>query len=101
RGQVDSADVDRYPVQAEVPLDRALVAQRLFDEVGDQAAVPAQLRLDVGTLPECLQRRAEQPHGGFLTGGEDVGRDARHVFDLGNRAVGEGGGRQPGQHVVA
>jgi hypothetical protein len=38
-GQVDSADVDRLPVHPEVALHRALVAQRLFDEVGDQAAV--------------------------------------------------------------
>ena len=48
-----------------------------------------------------LQGGAEQPHRRLLPGGEHVGGDADDVDHLGQGAVGEGGGGQRGEHVVA
>jgi hypothetical protein len=58
-GQVDPTDGDGHPAQPEVSFDRALDAQRLFDEVRNQAAVLAQLRLNVGPLCDGLHCRTQ------------------------------------------
>ena len=59
------------------------------------------LRLDVGVVPDHLQRGTEQPHGRFLPGREDVGGHPHDVADLRHRPVRELRRRQPGQHVIA
>ena len=73
----------------ELGPQRALVAQRLLDEVRDQLSVVAQGVLDVGPLAEHPEREREQPHRGLLAAGEEVGREQRHVVDVRRRSVGE------------
>ena len=99
-GDVDSAHRRPGAGQPEVALDRALVAQALLDEVRDAAAVLAEATLDVGVVPDRLQRGAEQPDRRLLAGREHVGRHPDHVDHLGHRPVGEGGRGQAGQHVL-
>ena len=87
--------------EAEVGLHRALEPQHLLEEVGDLVAVLPQLVLQLGVLGEVLERRGEQPGGGLLAGGEQERRgshDRGHVRDA---AVGVGGQRQVGEHVLA
>ena len=100
-GDVDAADGGRPAGQPGVALDRALHPQRFLDEPGDQAAVVAQLLLDVGPVAEHLQCGAEQLGRGFLPGGEKERGRADHLDDLGRRTVRILRRRQGGQHVVA
>ena len=79
RAQLVVADGDRRARQPEVALHGALVAQRLLDEVRQQAAVLAHRLLDVGAVAEHLQRRAEQSDRRLLARREDVGGDPRDV----------------------
>ena len=97
----DAAELGRHAREPEVALHRALDAQALFDEVRDVLAVLAQQLLELRVVADALQRGAEQAHGRLLSGGEEVGGDARDVDRLGDRAVGKRRGRQAGQHVVA
>ena len=87
--------------QPEVTLDRALEAQRLLDEVGDAVAFVAQQLLQVRPFAEEQERGREEPHRRLLARGEQVRGDADDVDDLGRRAVREGRGGEPGQHVGA
>src|SRR3954454_11245926 len=63
------ADGGRHPRQPEVALHRALDAQAFLDEVREQTAVLTQPPLNVRAIADHFQRRAEQPHGRFLSGG--------------------------------
>jgi hypothetical protein len=54
------------PRQPEVPLDRALEAQRLLDEVRDEVALGAEEPLEARPFGHDLERRAQEPHGGLL-----------------------------------
>ena len=101
RGDRDAAELGRHAREPEVALHRALDAQALLDEVRDELAVLAQQLLELRVVADALQRGAEEAHGRLLTGGEEVGGDARDVDGLGDRAVGERRGRHAGQHVVA
>ena len=91
----------RHAREPEVAFHRALDAQALLDEVRDVLTVLAQQLLELVVVADALQRGAEEAHGRLLTGGEEVGGDARDVDGLGDRAVGERRGRHAGQHVVA
>ena len=93
-----SSVVTREP---EVAFHRALDAQALLDEVRDVLTVLAQQLLELLVVADALQRSAEEAHGRLLTGGEEIGGDARDVDGLGDRAVGERRGRHAGHHVVA
>ena len=86
--------------QPEVALDRALEPQRLLHEARDETAVVAQQLLEDGAFAEQLERGREEAHGGLLAGREQVGGNAHHVDDLGQRAVGERRGRETRDHVV-
>ena len=100
--EVDPAHRGRHPGQPEVALDRALEPQRSPRRSwGCGRARCAAAAGGRGCSAISMQRGAEQADGGLLAGGEEVGRDAHDVDDLGRRAVGEGGGGQAGQHVVA
>ena len=55
--------------------------------------------LELGILGDELQGGAEQADGGLLAGGEEVGRDADHVDDVGRGPVGERRRGQARQHV--
>ena len=68
---------------------------------GMSCAVLAEQLLELLVLADALQRRAEEAHGRLLTGGEEIGGDARDVDRLRNRAVGKRRGRHAGHHVVA
>ena len=57
--------------------------------------------LEFRVLTQSLQRRAEEPGRRLLTGSEQVGGDLHHVLHRRKRAVGKGGGGQPGHDVVA
>ena len=101
RGDLDAAELGRHAREPEVALHRALDAQALLDEVRDALPVLAQLLLQLGVVADALQRGAEEAHRRLLTGGEEVGGDARDVDGLGDRAVGKRRGRHAGHHVVA
>ena len=101
RGDLDAAELRRHAREPEVALHRALDAQALLDEVRDELAVLAQQLLELLVVADALQRGAEEAHRRLLTGGEEIGGDARDVDGLGNRAVGERRGRHAGHHVAA
>ncbi len=83
-----------------VPLMGGSRRRDLLDEGGDEAAVVAELLLELGSLAEGHEGGAEEPGRGLLAGGEQVGGDLHHVLDRRQRAVGEGGRGQAGHHVV-
>ena len=100
-GDLDTADRRRAAGQAEVGLHRALDPQHLLEEVGDPVAVGPELVLQLGVLGQVLERGREQPGGRLLAGGEQERRGPHHRGDLRRRAVGVGGQRQVGEHVLA
>ena len=67
---------------------------------GSRLRSSRELLLDVGTVPDHLQRGTQQPHCRFLAGREDVGGHPHDIAHLGHRPVGEGRGRQAGEHIV-
>ena len=54
-----------------------------------------------GCSASCLERGGEEPSGCLLPGGEQKGRGQHHRGHIGRGAVGVGGQRQFGQHVLA
>ena len=74
-----SSVVTREP---EVAFHRALDAQALLDEVRDVLTVVAQQLLELLVVADALQRSAEEAHARLLTGGEEIGGDARDVDGL-------------------
>ncbi len=96
-----SADRRRAAGEPEVGLHRALDPQHLFEEVGDPVAVGPQLVLQLGVLGQVLQRGGQQPGRCLLAGGEQERRGPHHRGDVGRGAVGVGGQRQVGEHVLA
>ena len=82
------------------PLTGLSMRRHSSMKFGKQAAVVAEPPLDVGAVADHLQRGAQQPHGGFLSGREHIGGHPHDVSDLGHRPVREGRRRQAGQHVV-
>ena len=98
---VDAADGRADLGHAELGPERALVAQRLLDEVRDEVAVGPQAVLEVRPLGEDPQRERQQADRGLLAAREEVGGEQRDVVHLGHRPVGEGGRGHLRQDVVA
>ena len=98
---VDAADGRADLGHAELGPERALVAQRLLDEVRDEVAVGPQAVLEVRPLGEDPQRERQQADRGLLAAGEEVGGEQRDVVHLGHRPVGEGGRGHLRHDVVA
>ena len=86
---VHAADGGPSPGQPEVTFHRRLDPEHLLDEAGDEVAPFAEELLQLGALADQLQCGAEQPDGGLLPGGEEVGGDADHVDDLGQGPSGK------------
>ena len=98
---VDPTDGRADLGHAELGPERALVPQRLLDEVRDEVAVGPQAVLQVLSLGEDPQRERQQADRGLLTAREQVGGEERDVVHLGHRPVGEGGRGHLRHDVVA
>ena len=83
RGEIDAADGRRHAGQAEVALDRSVVAEALLDEARDEVAVRAQPRLQRGVVAQHHEGGPEQADRRLLAGREHVGGDPRHVDRFG------------------
>ena len=100
-GDVDAAELGGDAGHPELGSQRALEPEGLLNEVGDLLAVRPHGLLEVGSLAQHAQRERQQPHGGLLAAGEEVGGDQGGVLGLGSRAVREGRGGQAGEDVVS
>ena len=89
------------PGHAELGPERALVAQRLLDEVRDPLAIASQPVLEVGLLGDDPQCERQQSDRGLLAPGEEVRRQQGNVVHLGHRPVRERGGGHRRHDVVA
>ena len=81
RRHLDVTDGGGDSGDAEVSLHRALEAQHLLDEVGDERPVVTQALLQPRVFGEQLQRRGQQPDRRLLAGSEQVGRQAGDVLN--------------------
>ena len=100
-GMSTPATVVRRRASRKSPLTGASMRSVSSTKLGMSSRLLPQQPLQLRSLGDELEGGAEQPHRRLLPGGEEVGGDPDHVDDLGQLAVGERGGGQRRQHVVA